>query len=603
MLGKLPLTVPLQPSETAISFASRLAARNGAQNVSEFCLDLGLRRSALQTGNQNQVRRLAELGGCDASLLAYHTPRLITAGRYELYGNAVQIAPGFQSHLRYCPKCVQVDYAADPLYGGYERSMYALHAVRVCQEHSVLLRHLPAREDLPFCKEPHSRYRRLFEGTDIGPSNLVKQEDRAMEHYLLQRLKGQKQASWLDQMPLGVATSFCENFGALLAFGSSRKRGEMTDADWTHAGATGFSVLRHGEAAFFDAVDQAFTKHGNLESRQYRVCLGPFFQWLRDRSQRKEYDFLRDLMREHIVSNYPIALETKVLGEYCGESRLHTVGTAASRFGVTKQSMGRRMVEMGYAEPQNDNGSFRLLRYIPADIAKAAADEIKEFIDLVDAASQIGLDRNIFAALVKFKVFRPAITLDGALPKFDPHHVDAVWRGCLGQKVRWHETIGEFVRLDSAYLLSGCRAEILIALIAQKKVASYHSDYGRNGLRSILVSPSEIRNVLRVPEHVGLPNRAAANRLKVSQNLLNELVRKEVLRRSQIGWPIAQRKIGVIELTSILEFEAEYISLADLAKANGNMPGPLSQKLAAKGVLPVFQWKKGTRFYRRSEVA
>jgi|GEM_PF-7101808 len=601
MLEKLPLTVPLQPSETAMSFASRLAARNGAENVSEFCLDLGLRRSALQTGNQNQVQRLAELGGCDAGLLAYHTPRLIAAGRYELYGNALQIAPGFQSRLRYCPECVQADYAKDPLYGGYERSMYALHAVRTCHEHHVLLRNLSEPEDLHTSKEIHNRYLSLFRSGNIGPATQVSQEDCALERYLLQRLKGQKQAQWLDKMPLRVAIGFCENFGALLAYGSSRRRDEMTETDWVHAGGLGYSVLRRGEAAFLDRL-QVLGKHEDLESRQYRACLGLFFQWLRDRSHQREYDFLRGLMRQHIVSNYPVAKETKVLGGHSGESRLHTIGTAASMFGVTKQSLGRRMAELGYAEKQHDNGSFRLLRYIPVDIAKAAADEIKEYLDLIDAASRVGLDRNVFATLVRYNVFKPAVAAKDALPKFDPGHIDTVWKGCLGQQISGRNSTAKFVYLDEAYLFTGCRAEILITLISQNKIASYHRDSRKKGLNSVLVSPSEVESALRVPEKFGLTVSAAAQRLNIGQNLLARLVDQKVLRRSNIRWPIAQRKVAVIQQSSILEFEERYISLSELCRIRNKRPGPLSQKLAAGGVLPAFRWEKGTRFYRRSDV-
>lgn len=48
---------------------SRLAARNGAASVAEFCRDIGFSDKALVRGDRDAVGQLARLAGCDAGAL------------------------------------------------------------------------------------------------------------------------------------------------------------------------------------------------------------------------------------------------------------------------------------------------------------------------------------------------------------------------------------------------------------------------------------------------------------------------------------------------------------------------------------------------------
>lgn len=71
----LPVTVPLLPEETMLSFASRLAAANGVGRLSNLCGHLGLDLKALVHGDESQIQRLAGYGGVDARDLMNRTFR------------------------------------------------------------------------------------------------------------------------------------------------------------------------------------------------------------------------------------------------------------------------------------------------------------------------------------------------------------------------------------------------------------------------------------------------------------------------------------------------------------------------------------------------
>ena len=64
MIAKpLPLCVAHMPGESATSFASRLARRNGVRRLVTFCSDVGLDYSQLMNGAPAEIERLAAWAG------------------------------------------------------------------------------------------------------------------------------------------------------------------------------------------------------------------------------------------------------------------------------------------------------------------------------------------------------------------------------------------------------------------------------------------------------------------------------------------------------------------------------------------------------------
>ncbi|MDO8977744.1 MAG: hypothetical protein Q7V17_00755 [Afipia sp.] len=61
-MTRLPLTIPLGPSETPTSFTSRLAAENGL-TADEFCGDWGLAFVQIIWGDRRAIAKIADLSG------------------------------------------------------------------------------------------------------------------------------------------------------------------------------------------------------------------------------------------------------------------------------------------------------------------------------------------------------------------------------------------------------------------------------------------------------------------------------------------------------------------------------------------------------------
>jgi hypothetical protein len=101
----LPLTVSLGHGQTASSYASRLAGRNGAANAVEFCYDMGLDFWAILRGDPDAIGRLAALGGISAEALQAFCISQAGLAHNSRWGGAPEEQPhsGAHPHLPEVP--------------------------------------------------------------------------------------------------------------------------------------------------------------------------------------------------------------------------------------------------------------------------------------------------------------------------------------------------------------------------------------------------------------------------------------------------------------------------------------------------------------------
>lgn len=169
-----------------------------------------------------------------------------------------------------------------------------------------------------------------------------------MEYYLIGRIAGaDTDAGWLSGLPLHVVAQTAENLGILMTFGPDAKRSDITDQQWIKAGAAGYPVL----SACPDALHQVLAdmKRGHVnDTGRYRARYRFFFEWLRYRDDDRDFDIIRDLVRDFIWKNFPVAQGTLVLGKECSRQFVHSLSTAVRTSGITKRQLGRRLCAMGW---------------------------------------------------------------------------------------------------------------------------------------------------------------------------------------------------------------------------------------------------------------
>lgn len=219
------LRFSLHENETPTSFASRFSRYFGLDSVNDFCLDQGFRWQELIAGDDFAVDALARIAGEDPGRLRKWAIRNRGARRFSIAGfpaprNAIR-----RTQIRLCPECLQEDRAKHGPNGAYRRYFWQLSAIRTCATHSGFLMDLPLDEytilnyDFASKVEEHRQiidYALLHAGE-------IRRNITAYEQYILQRIDGNAQLPFLDDLPLDVACKLYETLGCVMLYGRDRK--------------------------------------------------------------------------------------------------------------------------------------------------------------------------------------------------------------------------------------------------------------------------------------------------------------------------------------------------------------------------------------------
>lgn len=161
-----------------------------------------------------------------------------------------------------------------------------------------------------------------------------------------------------------------ERVGLLLTHGPDAKRDEIQPPDWAAVGTAGFNVLQRGPDALRGKL-KAIQMAQPLDNILYRTRFRVFFDWLRDRDDDPDFDIIRDIVRDLVFRNFPIAKGQMVLGHHCPEQYVHALAIARSSFGISVWKLGRRLAAICLAQCSSASRQFILNQYVPTDVVSA----------------------------------------------------------------------------------------------------------------------------------------------------------------------------------------------------------------------------------------
>ncbi len=333
------LTVPTTTGESATSFASRLARRNGVPRMITFCSDVGIDYFALVNGDPVEIQRLAVLGGIDPVPLQAATPSLVEPGWFRLGYERIKFTAFARTTLRICPICAE---NPGDRTGIVHHGLWQLAAIRSCERHGCHLVAVPRPKNANDCFD----HIPMVESFQAAGTTMAELEQLELENYLINRVRNGPAGIWLDRSPFHVASQACEMLGLLLTIGPKAKRSEMEDAQWAAAGTAGLRVLRGGPDSLRRSHKKIRDTHP-ADERLHRSHYGVFFEWLRYRDDDKDFDIFRNIVRDFIFKNFPIPAGAIVFGKPCPEQRLHTFETADKLYGVPHIRLGQRAAMVG----------------------------------------------------------------------------------------------------------------------------------------------------------------------------------------------------------------------------------------------------------------
>lgn len=207
----------LRQRETAQSYLGRLSAFFATRNPRDFCEAFGLDLRGIMHGNDDALRRLADLAGADAHELVRWTPKRIDEHFMLLNGETLNTRDNPRRMFSMCPVCAREDIAAHPgepwdqaVHG---RAEWMLQVVDSCAIHGVkLITHQGPALDAVRLDQGYEATILLEElyGLELEPA-----EPDDFQLYVLSRIGvlPAHPSPLLDDLPLAVVTQLCHAAG------------------------------------------------------------------------------------------------------------------------------------------------------------------------------------------------------------------------------------------------------------------------------------------------------------------------------------------------------------------------------------------------------
>lgn len=408
---RFPLRPDPVPRETVPSFLSRFAAMRRTPVV-EFAQNMGFSFRRLLDGDPEALDSLAHWAGLTSAgieVLQSWSGEPIGDARMR-FRDEVFISRALRNPtLRGCPTCLREDASA---HSGVSVEAMALRGDWQLREVTFCLKHRHLLVPLWTADNRYARYDFAARFKEIEPYLLAGTMDRPAcdpteyDLWLDRRLEDGEDHTWLANHGLYPATAFCRLLGMeLLRLQADPGQG---DIHWLRAAQqAGFAVARQGEAAI-SAAFMALVEASGGKREEPRAVFGHLHTKLRtDYVRDPAFDPFRHLLRDCILSVWPVAAGETVLGEVQPERRLHSLYSAAKEVGVTEELLEPFLIEAGALTAGDLRFSNRRV-FSAADHAALLA-EIPTLVSLKTLQREIGASRTELARLVSEGMLTPRV--------------------------------------------------------------------------------------------------------------------------------------------------------------------------------------------------
>ena len=584
MPAPLRLSLQLGDGETAVSFAARLGTRNGASDAKRFCADVGLSYARLSAGEPAEVRRLAFLGGTDADLLQFYTPRLQDRGWFVIGHARLKFTALSRSRVRLCPACVREN---DPRLGPVHRGLWQVVALRVCQLHNIFLKQI---KDVTLPDDPVPALQQ-----PVAPSV------RPLEGYLRDRIVHGPGEAWLDRQAFHVVHLLSEALGTLTLQSPAGKAHGLGLTDLVAAGSAGFEVIREGPTAVRAFLLELWHRAGR-PTQAYAQLFRPVMRCLLERRRDPEFDELRELIREFVLDTFHVPAGTSLLGQPCGQPRIHTLATAARTGSVARSRLARQLEVSGQVvAPGTKDGTNHKALFSAEEVA-IAVGEIRNLASMAAAGARLGLNRHQMERLCAEGLFQPKFEQARALPVYGEDEIlrfvgslravcrfngdpDPDWQPLPAVAVRTHCSTGSLIRLAQAGTLR----------LTSTRPDPFH-------LNDFLASLAEVRSILSSIPAGQMTTAQTAKRLSISTKTVQALSEHGYLSASIVDSRLANRACRLFLQVEVESFARAHIRLRALPGIHKAKYLALQQFVSAQGIQPLQLRATDQKIFRRVEI-
>jgi len=612
----LKLRVPLLPGESATSFCSRLALRNRCPSVGEFCRDMGFAFRDVIKGTEEALLQLANLGGADIEQLRSCALRF-DGFDYACGSNLIEPAlRRSMDQLMVCPACVAADLSRWGDVGAAApagRTAWLLTPVSICVEHHIALVAADIRpKNAPWrAVEFHDFARRIQPFIQEIEHQVATAERRAptkLEYHLHICLGGARPVinELVDALPFYAVAQASLVVGTFLRFGPKAGLKHLSEGQRREVEATGFDILTAGpealRAALRDGIER-WPKGKNAAGAN--AFFGTLHTWLLYRSGDAAYEFLREAIRNVMVSTTATRASEAIYGIVPDSGRLQSVLTVSEETGMHPKRLQRLLVATGVLGADSAHLSAHKATFPADDRTSNILERILRCIPKGAAREYVNAPRVQFDLLHKAGIITPFIKAGGMLKDhgFDKRDLDIFLERLIA---RARSSIPENVdvtQIPTAAKRASCSTVTVVRMILDGTLDRIYRQADIAGFMSILVDPKEIQAALLKPERTGLSISQVEARMRWTRNVICGLTRNGRLPAGSARNPVTKRIQTIIEPKDLDEFDTKYVSLSALSKEKRLFPGTVRAWLGGLGIEPAFDPKAvGATFYRRAEL-
>lgn len=486
MVSQLPLTVVPLPRETLPSFFARLAAANGT-DASNFAMDMGvsLKRVVNQEAETVKlVRQLAGLTDDDMVEILSWTGERVGDVRM-LYRGEVYVSRALRNPVvRGCVRCL-ADQAAEtdrPLTNLAMQGHWLCRGVDVCVTHQQALTPLWTEANPVLRDDIGEHLRDLSPDLASRAAEAESVEVSAYDAWLDGRLAQNLDHTWLQTQTTFAAMTMC------LAFGEDILRHKGLPPNDRAAKAAGFDVMSQGP----DAIRSVIRRLLRMDDGRLMISKAPLKSLsytlndvYRDSA---EFDDFRQIIRNELLTFWPVAPGDIIFGGVTETRRFHTVASAAEETGLRKGLLQ----EILTAEGAFDGNRIRQTRPRSFDAATFATllKEIPHLILGTEMMTELGATETEFEALCEEGVLRPYLKAPKVKNRWRRADATAL-RETLDARIQQGQASRNVDTLLMTKRALGVRLSALIGAIQDGRLAAFRYE-DRGGFHAITVDRTDV---------------------------------------------------------------------------------------------------------------
>jgi hypothetical protein len=601
----LPITVPLRAGETPASFVSRLARANGRDRARHFCRDIGLDFQAVVDGDPVSLEHLAALAGSDpADLHAWAIAK--TPDGFRLRNQEIARGHVRRNRLVVCPACIAADLAddrLDPVLRPAGRTAWQIAPIRTCLTHDETLVELERFDepdvlhDLVAAIEPHL--------ADVAAyPDRCQRTPTAFERYLHERLMhGSGGSPWLDGLTFAAAARACEVIGAVAEHGPGVEMTALDAEAMRTAGAAGYAIAADGETGirrFVKDLQRPF--HEERHAWGPKALFGRLYEWLAHESDDYGLHPLRALLERHVVETMPVGPGDTLFGREVTARKLHSIHSASQAYGLHPKTLRRRLRDAGYLDDTAMAASDERALF-DAEAAAGFLQRLSTAMSLNAAGRYLNAPRPVPRLLFENGYIVPFVGDEntGSDYAFDRADLDAFLARLMGNAR--HDTEG-LVEIRRAAKRANCSQLEIVDLLLAGRLRRVGVDPESSRYLAIRVDVDEVRERVRGADHGGIRLRDVEKRMGWSTQVVRALVDERLLPSRTAINPKNRCPQTVVDEDDLRDFDAQYVSLKQLAVETGVHFKRLKRELQEAGVSPDPRFEDvPSTFYQRDEVA